>query len=444
MSIVRSAVRSPVRSPVRSVLGGVNLLSQATAYLGGVTPYHWLDFINNRALYAGADVGDVTQATGYSFTRASDGYYTNSDGTLTNFASGALRRGDRGVLIEGSRTNLLTYSQEFDNAGWTEQRTTVTANAVTAPDGTTTAETMLETVDNGNHAVFQTITKAASSITYALSCHIKPNGRDWAILQLAGPGETNRVRVWFDLTGSGTVGSNVVGGAGFSFVSASIQALANGWYRCVAVITTDTSTALSVFVRPATGDTLIGYAGDITKGLYIWGAQLEAASFASSYVKSEAAAATRAADVLTYTAGVSYPLSLWAEVEPGPAIPINRGMIGADTGSSAERGFMFLNNGDMGTRVTARTESVTTGSTSYGDLNANQVNKVAVRFVLNDLRGASNGTLGTAANPAVQPANPTRITVGGDGGSQIFWSYIRRAAVFNSALTDAQLTTTTS
>jgi hypothetical protein len=182
-----------------------------------------------------------------------------------------------------ARRNLLTYSEQFDDVTWNKQRTTVTANAVTAPDGTTTADAVFETVDNGAHGVYQSITKAAFATTYAVSCYVKPNGRDWAILQLSGPGETNRVRVWFDLSGSGAVGSNVVVGTGFSFVSASIQALADGWYRCTTVITGDTSTTYTAFVRTTTGDTAVTYVGDITKGLYLWGAQLELGSTATTY-----------------------------------------------------------------------------------------------------------------------------------------------------------------
>jgi hypothetical protein len=188
-----------------------------------------------------------------------------------------------------ARRNLLTYSEQFDDVTWNKQRTTVTANAVTAPDGTTTADAVFETVDNGAHGVYQSITKAAFATTYAVSCYVKPNGRDWAILQLSGPGETNRVRVWFDLSGSGAVGSNVVVGTGFSFVSASIQALADGWYRCTTVITGDTSTTYTAFVRTTTGDTAVTYVGDITKGLYLWGAQLELGSTATTYQRVGAA-----------------------------------------------------------------------------------------------------------------------------------------------------------
>jgi hypothetical protein len=574
------------------------LAYSAKTYLGGVAPYHWLDFINNRALYAGADVGNVTQATGYSFTRASQGYYTNSDGTLTLFgynlltwsedfsnaawtksnttagvdtitasstgasrevnrgftstsgtpytfslelkqgntaqsdfaiidqgvavyrgrltyatgavtavsgspaltvlalsggwfrvsisvtiptggsdsihitpntdasstagdfcyvrnaqlepsaslgsyvpttsaAAGALRRGDRGVLIEGSRTNLLLRSQEFGTT-WTAQRTTVTANTIAAPDGTTTADTVLETVDNGSHGVFQAITKAASSITYALSCHIKPNGRDWAILQLDSAGETNRVRVWFDLTGSGSVGSNVAGGTGFSFVSASIQALANGWYRCVAVITGDTNTTHTSHVRPATADTTVSYAGDITKGLYLWGAQLEAASFASSYVKSEAAASTRAADVLTYTAGVSYPIQLWSEFERVVDTGTNEGLISVSASGTNLSDLNIDGTDQIELRLNVG------GSAAFpavsGAVTVGAVTKAAARVSNLDHRAVRNGTLGTANTALGVPSAPATIRVGLlTAGGNFLFGYIRRIAVIQGAGTDANL-----
>jgi hypothetical protein len=425
-------------------LARTQLSRDATAYLGGVTPYHYADFITNRMLYAGADVGNVTQATGYSFTRASQGYYTNSDGTLTLFGSGALRRGDRGVLIEGARTNLLVRSQEFGTT-WTAQRTTITENTIAAPDGTTTADTVLETVENGNHGLFQGITKAASSITYALSCHIKPNGRNWAILQLNGPGETNRIRVWFDLTGSGTVGSNVVEGAGFSFVSASIQGLANGWYRCVAVITTDTSTALTTFVRTATGDTLVTYAGDITKGLYLWGAQLEAASFPSSYIPTVAAAATRAGSnyLSATTSGLDSAVSMWAEVNFSVSAGAFQTIVQFDDGTADNR--IVLRRTDSGfANAVVVTGGVTQASIVGGAMANNVTHKIAMSAMLDSVRLALNGTSATPDTSATMPTGLVNIRVGA-GVSIALPSFANhpRFAMFNSALSAANLETAT-
>ncbi len=401
------------------------LAYSAKTYLGGVAPYHWLDFIANRALYAGVDVGNVTGGTGYSFTRASDGYYTNSDGTLTLFGSGALRRGDRGVLIEGARTNLLLQSQTFGTT-WTAQRTTITENTIAAPDGTTTADTVLETVDNGSHGVFQAITKAASSITYALSCHIKPNGRNWAILQLDSAGETNRVRVWFDLTGSGVVGSNVAAGTGFSFVSASIQALANGWYRCVAVITGDTNTTYTLHVRPATADTTVSYAGDITKGLYLWGAQLEAASFPSSYIPTTSATVTRAADNLVYTLpGIASGYSMWAQFADSQNISGRVIDFGNSTLIRRSSGFLSFNAAGL--------EGSVAGTFTSG--------KAAVAIDSAAVRAALNGSSVTVASGSYASSSQTAWNLGSTGSSNYLDGYISRVAYFNSALSTAQLQT---
>lgn len=108
---IRSLIRSPIRSLVSSAFGGgASLLSQATSQLGGVAPYHYWDFINNRALFAQADVGGVTSTPGWSFTRASAAEAQDSAGNFVQFASGELRRTDKGVLIESARTNLFLNS----------------------------------------------------------------------------------------------------------------------------------------------------------------------------------------------------------------------------------------------------------------------------------------------------------------------------------------------
>ncbi len=410
MSIVRSTVRSVVSSAVRGVFGGVeSLLDTATSQLGGVAPYHWLDFINNRALYAGADVGNVTGATGYSFSRASQGYYQNSDGTLTLFGSGALRRGDRGVLIEGSRTNLLLRSQECDNASWdktaagTGSAPVVTANTAIAPDGTMTADTI----------VFQLNGGLTSSDLSQLS---------QTVAALAGQGTWS---VFLKTTDASTKSIMLVAPSG------ALQQLTvtGSWQR---------------FAVSGAGGTLprLRLRGDDTvsdsASLHIWGAQLEAASFPSSYVKSEAATATRAADVLTYTAGVSYPLSLWAEFERAVDTGGAEGLLLMNASGSFSE--IYISSGDQ---FEGFNTGATTGSTNVtGTIALNTVTKGAVRFATDSVRSCRGGTLGTADTTATMPTTPTIMQIGIEPGGATYNSgYIRRIAVFNSALTDAQLQT---
>jgi hypothetical protein len=413
------------------------LAYSAKTYLGGVAPYHWLDFINNRALYAGADVGNVTQATGYSFTRASDGYYTNSDGTLTSFASGALRRGDRGVLIEGARTNLCLQSQTFDNASWSVFQSAVSADQTTAPDGTSTADKLTELASLNGHQIFPTTNiTVASATAHTFSVFAKAAERSWLFLE-----DTQRTSsgAWFQLSGAGTVGTRQANNT-----TATITALANGWYRCSITYTTSTTTA-STRAYTSTGDGVSVYTGVVASGLYIWGAQLEAASFPSSYVKSEAAASTRAADVLTYTAGVSYPLSLWAEFERSADTGGTELVMVVDDGDLSDYASLTVDSTDRLNSIMVQASSSQGGSAVTGTLAALTVYKGAVRFNTNSIMAARGGTLGLEDTVATLAATPTTIRLGAyPGGINYSFQYLRRIAVFNSALTDAQLQTTTS
>jgi hypothetical protein len=416
------------------------LSSLATGYLNGVTPYHYADYITNRMLYAGADVGTVAGGTGYSFTRASDGYYTNSDGTLTLFGSGALRRGDRGVLIEGSRTNLLVRSQEFDNASWTKQGGSITADAIAAPDGTITADLFTEDATLTNHRVFQNVTTTATATT--ASIFVKPVGRTLFLIRMSDSTNTAR-HAYFNASGAGSIGTLEAG------MTATITALANGWYRLSATIGTAFAGSNPVVFAVTTTDNLTSHTGNGAAAAYFWGAQLEQASFQSSYVPTVAAAATRAADVLTYTAGVSYPLSLWAEWEAtvsgtqSPAFVVlnllasaanadNRSMLHAYQLSSA---YLQVRSGGVTQMDNGAGGAITAGA----------VIRQAGRVSTNDGRMARNGTLSSQETSLTLPAvDPTIMRIGSEQGNDAFvFAYIRRAAVFTTALTDAQLQTTT-
>jgi hypothetical protein len=428
------------RNRDRSRGGSVALSSLATGYLNGVTPFHYADFITNRMLYAGADVGTVAGGTGYSFTRASDGYYTNADGTLTLFGSGALRRGDRGVLIEGSRTNLLLRSQEFDNASWTKVNATVTANATTAPDGTTTADLVQENNATGPHDVEQTSISITSGTTYAITVFAKAAGRDF--IQIS----------FFSVIGGATryanfdLATGVVGSKGVDATS-SIQLLANGWYRCVMTAAASSTANSGFFIATLTSANAAraeSYTGDNTSGIFIWGAQLEAASFPSSYIPTVAAAATRAADSLSYTAGVSYPIQLWSEFERAVDTGTNEFVFVTDNNTSNERAVLRVSAADLGQLL------ITAGGAAQATIGAttlaiNTVCKLAGRVNTNSAQLATNGTLGTEDTSVTLPTNPTLLRVGSDqaGAAQAF-GYVRRLAVIQGAGTDANLIAMTS
>lgn len=183
--------------------------------------------------------------------------------------------------IEPTRTNLFTRSAEFDHADWTKTAMTVSADAGTAPDGTATADKLVESATTAVHVLSRSMS-VVSGLPYATSFHVKAAGRLFARMELATGGWSSNPRCNFNLT-DGLVASS----AGTALFQ--IQALADDWFR-IAIIATATATA-SAAVSLILGTQ--SYAGDGTSGLLAWGAQCEVGAFVSSYIPTGAATATR-------------------------------------------------------------------------------------------------------------------------------------------------------
>lgn len=199
----------------------------------------------------------------------------------------------KGLLIEEQRTNLFQYSEEFDLAAWTTSRASVTANAVLAPDGTVTADKLVEdTTASNTHQIAETVSSLTAQ-PYTFSVFAKAGERDHIQLLLyTGAFGANVARADFDLTNE--TSSTVAG----TIDNSSITAVGNGWYRVLITVTaTTTGSGIAIIYLADNGN--VGYTGDGSSGLYIWGAQLEAGSFATSYIKNSGtlAGVTRDDDV---------------------------------------------------------------------------------------------------------------------------------------------------
>ena len=198
-----------------------------------------------------------------------------------------------------NRTNLLEYSEEFDQAAWSATLSTVTANTSTAPNATTTADTVAP--DNGvtivNSYIKQDVTKAATATTYTLSAYAKAAGYD--LITLVPHQSTNlgnRAFLQVSLVdGSITSAASAVGT--FTAASGVVTSLSNGWYRIALTFTTGTETTLRLRVsaRDSSATT-----GDGTSGIYLWGAQLEEGSTATDYIKSDVNWTSRASSATYY------------------------------------------------------------------------------------------------------------------------------------------------
>jgi hypothetical protein len=192
--------------------------------------------------------------------------------------------------------NVLLHSQAFDNtAQWTPTRSTVTANAVTAPDGTLTADAIVEDATAANtHDVRSTgaATPNSGTNTWTFSIHAKKANRDWFLVEIQNNAATgNRARAWFDLN-TGAVGTGATAGSGVTFVSRSIEDKGNGWYRCILVAAVDSAVAnLQTFIEGTTGDSVTNYDGVLAQqSTFVWGAHLNLGTTAFDYIPTTTAA----------------------------------------------------------------------------------------------------------------------------------------------------------
>ena len=205
-----------------------------------------------------------------------------------------------GLLIEQSSTNLLTYSSDFSNAAWTKTNATVTTTADIAPDGTQTFNLLQETTATGLHAISETYTKAASAITYTQSVYFKAKERTYSYIQVSD-GSGNGAIVYFNLS-TGVISTAVAGvGTAFTGLSATISLVGNNVYRCTLTSTSNTVTSFVAQFGSSTDGSTNSYTGNGYSGIYIWGAQLEALAFPTSYIPTTSAQATRASDNASMT-----------------------------------------------------------------------------------------------------------------------------------------------
>lgn len=276
---------------------------------GGV-PKLALDFAGYRAALNGSAVPLLTQLTATRADATTCATYTNAAGIIQLAPANVLRfdrSGAPGMLGEGARTNLLLRSEEFDNASWSKATCSITANQLVSPDGTVDAD--LYTASGANGIASQVATISAAS-TNTVSCYFKAGSANFVRFRIVGGADIKSV--YFNLA-TGAVGSTDAPGAEITAFSGQIAAAANGFYRCIATITTATVTALTVGFVAAQSNAGNSAASDT---IYAWGAQCELGANASTYIPTTTVAVTRAIDLIrlsdaALTAGLSATEGTW-------------------------------------------------------------------------------------------------------------------------------------
>jgi len=208
------------------------------------------------------------------------------------------------LLVEPQRTNLVTYSSSFDNGAWDKDGVSIVANNITSASGVQDADKITENSANGIHGLYN-LNPYTSITTATASIFFKKGTRKFFSIKLQ-IGANSYTQVYD--SESVTTASNTSNG--LTSVSTSVVDFGNGWVRATLTGTNPSGAAdaYTVYCLSNSGTPTFDavnknptYQGTGTDYGYIWGAQVENASYQTSYIPTQAATVTRNADVISKT-----------------------------------------------------------------------------------------------------------------------------------------------
>jgi len=330
------------------------------------------------------------------------------------------------LLVEPQRTNLVTYSEDFSQSFWTKTTATLTTGFV-APDGTTNASKLNATANNG-----QVSFNVATSTTDNKSISVFAKANTSTSQLRINEENYNGNLTLFDLNLGVIIFSN---GA-----SSKMENYGNGWYKCTHI------------QDYAAGQTSVVFAlrSQTVDSFYLWGAQVEAGSYATSYIPTSGSTVTRVADQYSKT-GISNLINseegvLFVEMAALADDSTDRRITMSD-GTTQNRMAIGFDNASNKIKYFLISSNITQVNKDISVSNITQFNKIAFKYKLNDFALWVNGVeVDTDTSGSTFSANTLSVLrfAGYSGASQNFYGKVKQLQVYDTSLSDTQLAALTS
>ena len=393
---------------------GSGLFLRNTSYTSGAIQESWAASGTETINLWGAQLVEGTNALPYQKTE------TRLNIPRLDYSLG----GCPNILLEPQRTNLITQSEYYGGSEWTKASVSITSNSIISPDGTLSGSLMTITGGVSDQRIYTNITYSGTNV---VSIFAKASDSKWLSIRIG-----NNANKWYDLENGILGGSTLTSG----YVDADIQDYGNGWYRCILVFTDNFNTSTRFY--PAEGNLDITH----TSGsVYIYGAQAEAGSYATSYIPTTTASVTRNSDVLTrnniYTNGlISASGGTWFVELRGNRLltrDANGGIwIGDNTAAGTSGNTLVFRNGG-GTQRLAFGKTISGSFTSLF-LTTTDTCKIAIKW---------NGTTADVFANGVKVVSATAFTTTNMeflvGNGIDVPKYIQQMELFPTPLSDDQL-----
>jgi hypothetical protein len=346
-----------------------------------------------------------------------------------------------GLLIEEQRSNLLTYSEQFDNADWTKNNSSISPNVAIAPDGTLSADQFIVTTGGNIWAIRGGYSVGTNNTTATVSIYLKKTTSQYVRLASTSSGTTNfRFQCTVDLD-SGTITQADAFGSDGIYVASSVTPVGNGWYR---VSVSGSITSVSNYRMAVCFPTSSTNTNNTTTGeCLIWGAQAEIGAFPTSYIKTEGSSVTRNADAASMT-GANF--SSWYRADEGTLYAEAAMALGFTSSSAVAEISDSTSSNRISPACRLAGVSGTPGfvsyngtiQTSFGNFTFASNNKTVLTYKTNDFAGTVNGgSVTTDASGNIPVVSTLRF--GFNTGTGTSNCYIKKVAYYPSRLSNANL-----